>query len=188
MIDKSMSFLLRELNTFLGTLYQTNEPPAVLSRLASPDGSTPIEIDNKLVVTLINMERDYAARSQQQPMTATGTSTWQTSTPLNLNLYFLLSASFQGNYEVALQMLSSAIGFLQARPVFGPQDSALFPRGLERLTVEMVNLTIGDLHNIWSCNGAKYLPSAFYKMRMVTLQDAWTVDRVPVITGTSAKT
>jgi len=34
--------------------------------------------------------------------------------------------------------------------------------------VEMINLTMQDLNNLWSISGSKYLPSASYKLRMVT--------------------
>jgi len=40
--------------------------------------------------------------------------------------------------------------------------------GIESLSVEMINLTMQDLNNLWSISGSKYLPSASYKLRMVT--------------------
>jgi hypothetical protein len=187
MIDKTMNFLLGELNAFLGTIYKATEPYAVLANLSMPDGSPPREIENRMVLTLTNIEREYGVRNQDIAMPAQGNTSWRSNAPLNLNLYFLLAASFPSDTAQALRFLSAAVGFLQSKASFGPHDAASFPRGLERLTVEMVNLTIGDLHNIWSCNGAKYLPSVYYKVRMVTLQDGWTIDRLPVITGTSAK-
>jgi hypothetical protein len=52
----------------------------------------------------------------------------------------------------------------------------------------MVNFSVGDLHNLWSSVGAKYLPSAVYKVRMITLPDGWVTERVPVITGASQRT
>jgi hypothetical protein len=188
MIDKTMNFLLGELNAFLGTVYKANEPYAVLANLSMPDGSPPREIENRVVLTLTNIEREYAARNQELSAPAQGNTSWRSNSALNLNLYFLLAASFPSDTAQALRFLSAAVGFFQSKAIYGPHDAATFPRGLERLTVEMVNLTIGDLHNIWSCNGSKYLPSVFYKVRMVTLQDGWVIDRVPVITGTSAKT
>jgi hypothetical protein len=187
MIDKTLVFLLGELNSFLGTVFPASEPHAVLSGLALPDGSVPPGIENKVVVSMVNLERDTTAHSSSpQTRTEPGQS-MRVNPPLNLNVYLLLSASFAGGYAESLRFLSSSLGFLQSKPVFTPQNSAAFPRGLERLTLEMVNLNIQDLQNLWACAGAKYLPSALYKARMLTIQDAWVTERVPVILGTDTK-
>src|SRR5256885_5597377 len=56
-----------------------------------------------------------------------------------------------------------------------PPRSTLFPYttlfrsftapGIQSLSVEMINLTMQDLNNLWSISGSKYLPSASYKLR-----------------------
>ncbi len=184
MIDKSLTFLLGELNGFLANVFPASEPHAVLSNLAMHDGSPPREIENKLVLTLANIERETTAFNRDRAASSAVNSTLQMNAPLNLNVYFLLSASFPSDAAQSLRFLSAALGYLQSKPVYTPQNSAGFPRALERLTVEMVNLSITDLQNLWATTGAKYLPSAFYKARMITIQDGWVVDRVPVITGT----
>jgi len=51
----------------------------------------------------------------------------------------------------------------------------------------MVNLNMQDLQNLWACTGGKYLPSAFYKARMLTIQDGWVTGRIPVISGAETK-
>ena len=51
----------------------------------------------------------------------------------------------------------------------------------------MVNLNTQDLQNLWSGMGGRYLPSALYKLRMITLPDAWVTERIPTITGTATK-
>src|SRR4051794_7121901 len=178
MIDKTLTFLVGELNGFLATAFPANEPHAVLSNLAAPDGSAPREIENKMVVTLANIERETIALSRPSSTAPSG-SPLQVSPPLNLNLYFLLSASFPSDGAQALRFLSASLGYLQAKPVFTPQTSSAFPRGLQRLTVEMVNLSLTELQHVWAIAGAKYLPSAFYKARMVAIQDAQVTERIP---------
>jgi len=187
MIDKTLSFLLGELNGFLGTVFPASEPYAVLSSLAQQDGSPPPGIENKILITLINVERDTTAFAPNLPARTEAGLATRVNPPLNLNINFLISASFAANYLEALRFLSSSMGFFQSKPVFTPQNSPAFPRGLERLTVEMVNLSIPDLQNLWASAGAKYLPSALYKARMITIQDGWVVERVPTITGTETK-
>jgi hypothetical protein len=187
MIDKTLNFLLGELNAFLGTLFPASEPHAVLSALALPDGSIPPGIENKIVLTMLNLERDTLAHTTGATTRSETGESVRMSFPLHLNVYVLLSASFSSNYAEALRFLSSALGYLQSKPVFSPQNSAAFPRGLERLTLEMVSLNMQDLQNVWASVGAKYMPSVLYKARIVTIQDAWIAERVPVISSTDTK-
>jgi len=187
MIDKTLAFVLGELNAFLGTVFPASEPHAVLSSLAQQDGSPPPGIENKILLTLINVERDTTAFAPNLPTRTEAGLATRVNPPLNLNLNFLVSASFTTDYLEALRFLSSSLGFFQSKPVFTPQNSPAFPRGLERLTMEMVNVSIPDLQNLWASAGAKYLPSALYKARMLTIQDGWVAERVPTITGTETK-
>jgi len=187
MIDKTLTFLLGELNVFLDTVYPASEPHAVLSALIQQDGTAPPKIENRIVLTVVNIERETAAFSAGPgPRSASG-SALRVNPPLNLNIYLLLSASFTGDYVESLRLLSKSLGFFQSKQVFSPQDSPAFPSGLERLTIEMVNLDIQDLQNLWATTGAKYLPSAFYKARMLTIDDAWVTEQLPAITGTDQR-
>jgi hypothetical protein len=144
MIDKALSLILDELNAFLSARFANGGPYAVLSGLANQDGSVPLGIENKLVLSLVNIEREAA---------------------LNLNMYLRVAANFGANYIESLQFLSAALEFFQERPVFTAP-------GMERLNVQMLNLTIQDLHSLWSISGSKYLPSAFYKLRMAATQQS----------------
>jgi hypothetical protein len=151
MIDQALSFILDELNVFLGTRFESNEPHAVLSPLVNQDGSVLPAIENKLVLSLVNVERE--ARDA-------GT---RAAPALNLNLYLQVSSNFGANYMQSLQFLSAALEFFVERPVFSAPG---LPAGIQSLTAEMVNLTIQDLQNLLSIAGSKYLPSALYKLRM----------------------
>ena len=148
MIDKTLSFILDELNVFLGARFEDSEPHAVLSSLVNQDGSLPPATENRLVLSLVNIERETSA-----------------DRALHLNLYLQVSSNFAANYLESLHFLSAALEFFLERPVFG---AAALPSGIENLSVEMVNLTIQDLKNLWSISGSKYLPSALYKLRMST--------------------
>ena len=49
--------------------------------------------------------------------------------------------------------------------------------------MEIVNLDIQQLNNVWGNFGGKYLPSVLYKARMFTLQEGWVVEQVPPISA-----
>jgi len=184
MLDRTLSFLLDQLNSYLGTRYPSNEPHAVLASLANLDGSVPTNIDNKVVLSLVNLEREAAAAATGPQLRPENGGFARLSPALNLNLYLLVSASFGANYQEALKLLSAVLGFFQGKPVFTSQNATGFPTGLDKLTMEIVNLDIQSLNHLWGNIGGKYLPSVLYKARMFTLQEGWVLEQVPGITGT----
>src|SRR5262249_12349589 len=132
MIDKAMSFIVGEINSLLSTRFKTNEDLAVLSSLANPDGTLPHGIENKIVISLINVEREASANGSSWPMRGGVEGHGRVSPPLGLNLLVLVTASFGGNYAEALKVLSNVMAFLQAKPMFNAQNSAAFPANLQQ--------------------------------------------------------
>ena len=184
MIDKALNFLLEELNGFLGRRFQSSENVVVLSSLVNLDGTVPLPIENKVILTLANIERETMAANAGGPSRFLDGPSSRVSPPLNLNLYVLVAANFGNNYAESIKFLANAVAFFQAKPVFTSQGSATFPRELERLSFEMVNMDFSQMNNLWAALGSKYLPSVVYKVRMLTIQEAWVSDRVPGISGT----
>jgi Pvc16 N-terminal domain len=187
MIDKAMTFIVGEINSLLSTRFQSNENLAVLSSLANPDGTLPPVIENKIVVSLINVEREPSANGSSWPMRPGAEGLGRVSPPLGLNLLVLVTASFGGNYSEALKVLSNVMAFFQGKPSFNPQNSAGFPANMEKLSLELVNLSIHEVNNVWSILGAKYMPSIVYKVRMLVVQENWISERVPAVTAPSTK-
>ena len=182
MLDRTLSFLLDQLNGYLGARYHSSEPHVVLSSLCNLDGTTPPGIENKVVLSLVNIEREAAAGSSRATLRQENEGFVRTSPALNLNLYVLVSASFGANYVQALMLLSAVLGYFQGKPVFTAQSAQSFPRGLDKLTMEIVSLDMQGLNNLWGNMGGKYLPSVLYKARMFTLQEGWVLEQVPPVT------
>jgi hypothetical protein len=183
MLDTTLVFIRDQLNDQLGSRASGSEPSAVLANLCNLDGTVPIEIENKVVLSLVNVERDATGTSAGPRHTAQGNDFTGRSAPLNLNLYLLISASFS-KYEEALRSLTAVLGYFQAKPVFTPHSASTFPRGLEKLTVEIVNLDMQGLNNLWGNIGGKYLPSVLYKARMLTVDEGWITEQVGGISAT----
>jgi hypothetical protein len=181
MIDKAMNFIVGEINGMLSSRFQSNENLAVLSSLANPDGTLPPGIENKIVLTLINVEREASANGSSWPMRQLQEGFGRVSPPLGLNLLVLVTASFSSNYGEGLKVLSNVAG-----PSFNAQSSATFPHDMEKLSLDLVNLSIHEVNNVWSILGAKYMPSIAYKVRMLVVQENRMVERVPAVTAPSA--
>jgi len=62
-----------------------------------------------------------------------------------------------------------------------------FPATLEKLTFDMVNMNFEQLNNLWGVLGGSYFPSVVYKVRLVKVQAAETV-QAPEILETEIRT
>src|SRR5215472_10273641 len=151
MIDKAMSFMAGELNNVLLARFQSNENLAIASSVCNPDGTLPPGIENKIVLSLINVEREAAANGGGWPMRSDQDNRFgRVSPPLALNILLLVTASFSSNYNEALKFLSSVMGFFQGKPSFNAQNSSAFPAEMEKLSMELVNLSIQEINNVWA--------------------------------------
>ena len=186
MIDKTLSFILEQLNSTLKPRFSKEEDLVVLSGLTELDGNIPDGISERIVITLINIERENAAASGASQMQVSKDGYARTAAPLNLNLFLLVSASFN-HYPTSMEFLSVVLGYFQTHNLFTPQTSKDFPADLEKLSFDLVSLDMQGLNNVWNVLGGKYLPSVIYKARLITIQDAWIFDQVPEITGIGTK-
>ena len=58
MIQTALVFIKKKLDQFLVTRFELDESVTVLNYLISPDGSYPKKNQNKMVITLINLDYD----------------------------------------------------------------------------------------------------------------------------------
>jgi hypothetical protein len=178
MIDKALQFILGELNNYLDASFHGPEKAAVLASLSNPDATM---IEKKLVLSLVNIERETSIGSTGFVGRNNG-AYGKINPTLYLNLYVLLSASYANNYGLALTMLGHAMAFFQAKWGFDPQNSASFPPGMNQMSMELVSLSMAELSTLWAVLGSDYLPSAMYKLRMVSVQEDWLIAPIPPIT------
>lgn len=175
MIQEALSCLVDEINGYFRSRLKINEDKVVLSGIMNADGTSAIRGENKVLVTLVNIEKDSVTQNSPVP---------HTSLPLNINLYILFSACFAAaNYPEALRFLSFVMGYLQQKNVFNRANTPQLDGGIEKLVFEMENLTIERMNNVWGALGAKYMPSVIYKMRMLTIDGSIVREFRPEISG-----
>jgi len=95
--------------------------------------------------------------------------------PYLLNAYLLFSA-VDSNYMTALRDLSLVMAFFQENPVFDDKTELNNAAGagmdwqfIDKLVFSLHTLTFEQQNNLWAALGAKYLPHAVFKMRMLTV-------------------
>jgi hypothetical protein len=181
MIYESLSCVVREMNEHLRAQFKVNEEKVIISGIVNQDGSVAISGENKLVLTLLNIEKETYGRTSVTPVHMQKVSSPAT-TSVNLNLLVLFAAYFSSNnYGEALRFLSFAIAFFQQRNVFTVQNTPSLDSSIEKLVFEIENISAERLNNIWATIGAKYMPSVVYKMRMITFAGSSITELRPVI-------
>ena len=184
MIYEALTCIVDELNEFFRTKLRVNEDKVVLSGIVNQDGSVAIQGENKVLVTLINIEKEPSTKSN---VNAGGARTFaNSSTSMSVNIYVLFSSYFSGNnYPEALRFTSFIIAFLQEKGVFSQSNTPRLDAGIEKLTFEMESLGSEKLNNVWATLGAKYMPSVVYKVRMLTFSTEMVREYRPAVSGVS---
>lgn len=187
MINMAVQLLAGQLNQYLRRTYDLNENVVVVSNLVGLDGTAAPNVDNKLVVFLTNIEKDSMPFRQTAPAQGDSRRIVASSPPLYLNLKVMMAANFNGNnYPEALKFISSTINFFQRQSIFNHQTSPELDARIEKLVLEIENLTTQDMSNLWSSLGGKYIPSILYRVRIVTFDSAGVVDQIPTVRDPSS--
>ena len=184
MINSAISHLASQLNQFLKRSFELNEDVVVVSNILEQDGSVSPNVNNKVVIMLTNIEKDTVPYRQNMNAGMGGGADHGRSgvsqRPVYLNLYLIFVANFSGNnYSEALKFISKTIGFFQRQPVFDQQSTPGLDPRIEKLILDIENLSIQDLSNLWGLLSGKYLPSILYKVRMVSFDAEDIVGQVP---------
>lgn len=184
MIAKALTFVSDFLNHQIKMSYGIDENRVVISSLINPDGTITENVENKIVISVINLEHETTVKSLNNYVSGDSNNYGKVSPPVYLNLYLLISANYDsGNYIEALKMLSRVISIFQANTYFTQQKNPEMQSPLEKLTFEIFNLPINELSHIWSGIGAKYVPSIVYKVRMISIREDLITKEVPGLSG-----
>lgn len=183
MIYEALSCLTDEINEYFRNKLKINEEKIVLSGIVNQDGTISIQGENKIIVTLVNIEKETAGNSP-----AKGGSIFSGSAPpVNINLYVLFSAYFSpNNYPESLRFLSFIIAYFQHKNVFNRSNTPSMDPKIEKLIFELVEMNQDTLSNMWSALGAKYMPSVTYKIRMLSFDESVIREFRPAISGVAS--
>lgn len=169
MIDFAINHIASELNQYLKRNFDLNEDLVVVSNIMEQDGTVATHVNNKIVVSLVNIEKDSVPYSQQNVASVGANRTVVNSKPVFFNLYLMFASCFSGNnYQEGLKFISNTIEYFQGQPVFDRKSTPALGKNIDKLILEIENMNMHDLSNLWGVLSGKYLPSILYKVRMVT--------------------
>lgn len=168
MIDTALLQIATSLNEALRRSLGVAEDLAALSSLHEPDGSLASQATGRLSMFLVNIERD--ALSGTGSRVAPTARVALSPAPVCLNLQVIFAACFDARRHVeSLRLLSAVIGFFQSRPVLDHHNTPELDPRIDRLALDIQNLSFAELANLWGLLGGKYLPSVLYRVRMVSI-------------------
>ncbi|MDF3014487.1 MAG: hypothetical protein K0Q78_2691 [Cellvibrio sp.] len=182
MIQAALNHLANQLNAHLKRTNNLTEDIVVVSSLVESDGSAAPHTNNKIILLLTNIEKDTVPQSGAARATGLDGRLLLSSRPVYLNLYVMLAANFSGsNYAEALKFISKTIAFFQMQPVFDKHSTPDIDARIDKLVLDIENLNIQDLSNLWGLLGGKYLPSVYYRVRMVAINPDNVLAQVPLV-------
>ena len=187
MIAAAVAGIAGQLNQSLRRTFKVGEDLVVVSNLTEPDGNLVAQVSNKLVLFLVNIEKD-SLPYKPSALSHTGLGRAGVNhAPVHLNLLLMFAATFSGtNYPEALKFISHTIGFFQSRPVFDPQNTPDLDPRIDKLMLDIENLSLSDLSNLWGILSGKYMPSVLYRMRMLAIDSGQLVGQAPLVSRPDA--
>ncbi len=163
MIYQALSSFAESLSGHLSRVFSLHDDMVALAPYESRNATS---LPNKIVVTLVNIERETAggitfSNRPSGERFAKLPPTWQ------VNLYVLVAAVFaEKQYGEGLQFLSESMCYIRNHPTIDIMQSG------ESLAVEPVNLSMAELSNLWSISGGTYRPSILCKIRLLDISGA----------------
>lgn len=170
MIEEALRFLKTELNQYLNNKISPQAESRVeLGNVARLGESVSNDLINKIVISLVNIEEDRISRNPENFVRAENRTIYK-NPKVHLNLYCLFTANKEF-YNDALKQLSYIIQFFQHKNVFTHENTPALDTGIEKLILDLHTLNFEQVNHLWATLGGKYIPSALYKMRMITIDE-----------------
>ena len=166
-IRNVLEVICRQVNEYLQNINRRNDDWVVLSSIVDHRGGVNEAIQDKVVMTVYNITRENTI-STYTPARPGGDAYAIVSPPIYINLHLMFMANFfEKNYSEGLAAISVLISYFQQHPCFTPSNTPELQPGIDKLTLEMESLTPVDVNYVMGILGTKYLPSAFYKLRLL---------------------
>jgi hypothetical protein len=184
MINKALQFINNVLDQFLRNRFSLDESKVLLNNLIEGNGSLPQINQNKIVISLINIEKETAKPFYVRNLKLENGNYSDINPSERYNLDLLISSNFD-DYSETLKFLTAVITFFQVNTSFDASSFSNLPAGLTKLEFDIEKISYHQMQSLWTAMGAKYQPSVVYKMRLMTIQANETEGFIPAISNTS---
>jgi hypothetical protein len=179
MIFEALQLLSGQLNDYLKIRFRLTEDIVFIS----PIKDTAKAFPNRVAITLAGLERETAGGVSFQRRTVSDSTSAQSAPSWQINLNILISVIFQEKqYEESLRLFSAVVAFIQKNNmVRGANEGLVF-------SLEVVNLSMHELSNLWSISGENYYPSVVCKIRLLEVDAGEIMDLSHIISNPESNT
>lgn len=187
MIAAVCEFITHNINEHLKRALNNAQQNAVASNLLNGDGTQISNIENKVILTLVNIKKEPQVQMGKHSH-ADGIASI-TPTPNIVTLGILLSANFSSQqYLEGLSLLGHVDTYLNDCTVMVPENMPKMPASVAKLTIEMVALNLEETSSMWQMFGVHHRPSLYYRVRcMVNSSNIRaSIPSISSLTNTSA--
>lgn len=186
-IRQPLELIRNRLNEYIKNSVPRPEDWVILANLLNTDGSAYEEARDKVVMFLANIQNDTTISTFNRNVPIQNNQYAVVTPPLYLNLYVLFYANFQDkNYADGLGAISRVISFFQQNPAFTHETLPDLEPDIPKLSFELTNLDATGLSYLMSLAGVKYLPSVYYRVRMIPFQANAMQSLTPAVQGLGA--
>ena len=177
-------------NAYLENLDRRGDAWISLTSLVDHNGTLNQGARDKIVMCVYNITRETTISTYQSTLSggrksdpAAGLAI--VSPPLFIDIHLMFMANFtEKNYSDGLAALSRLIAYFQQTPFHDATNAPGLDPAFDKLTLEFENLSPVDVNYVMSMLGTRYLPSAFYKMRMIPFASTAMQGRSYAVGGT----
>lgn len=183
-IQTTLELIRKKLNTFFQNASPRTDDWVILSNIVDQDNRFYEEARDKLVMFLANIQHETVISTYNRNKPVSGDQYAIVTPPIYINLYVMFYANFfDKNYKEGLGMIGRTISFFQQNPWFTHQNLPDLDVSIDKLAFEMTNLDITDLNYLMGLSGTKYLPTVYYKVRMIPYASDHIRAQVPAAKG-----
>lgn len=175
-------------NAYLENLDRRGDAWISLTSLVDHNGTLNQGARDKIVMCIYNITRETISTDQstlsggRKVDAAAGLAI--VSPPLFIDIHLMFMANFtEKNYSDGLAALSRLIGYFQQTPFYDASNAPGLDPAFDKLTLEFENLSPVDVNCVMSMLGTRYLPSAFYKLRMIPFASTAMQGRAHAVGG-----
>jgi len=167
MIFEALQLLSGQLNDYLKIRFRLTEDIVFIS----PIKDTAKAFPNRVALTLVGVERETAGGLSFQRRSLSNSTSVQSTPSWQINLNVLISAIFQEKqYEESLRLFSAVVAFIQKHNLVRSANEGIV------FSLEVMNLTMHELSNLWSISGENYYPSLVCKIRVLEVDAGEIMD------------
>ncbi|MEE6129641.1 DUF4255 domain-containing protein [Chryseobacterium arthrosphaerae] len=168
MINKVLTVLKDHLNNSGEFEDIPGEIVVVLDDISKHD-SEASGIENKVVITLVNVEEESTLKNSSRYLTPqTQEEINMESTPAYLNLYAMVSAN-RSSYAKSLANISKVIEIFQTNSTLNYQDDSDDRTKDFSFRIELHSVPFEQLSYVWGLLGGKVMPSVLYKISIIKI-------------------